>query len=323
MIERVTPDLFRIEIPLPESPLKSVNSYVIRDQDRSLVIDTGFSHDMCMEAMLEGIRELGVDLNKTSFFITHSHSDHFGLIGRLATEGNVVYFNQPDLEFLNDSGRWQAVIDYAKKAGFPSNELESMLLNHPGYRYRSQSMPSLTIIHDGDTLAFGGYSFRCVQTPGHTRGHICLYEPDKKILISGDHILKDITPNITCFWEGENPLMRYLESLDKVYGLDVDLVLPGHRRIFKSHKERIDELRKHHQERAEEALAIIRKEPQDCFLVASRLTWDLAYDSWNLFPLAQKWFATGETIAHLRYLEDIGAISRVPDQRLITFEVCG
>ena len=64
----------------------------------------------------------------------------------------------------------------------------------------------------------------------------------KKILISGDHILSDITPNIQCWSDQEDPLKNYLASLDKVYQLDVDLVLPGHRRVFKNFRERISEL---------------------------------------------------------------------------------
>ncbi len=322
MIERILPDLFRIEIPLPKSPLRAINSYVIKDRDRSLIIDTGFNHDACLEAMLKGLRELEVDIKKAEFFITHSHADHFGLIGQLATEGNIVYFNQPDTEFLDNVERWQGVVVYAERAGFPGKELESMLTRHPGYRYRSLSIPQLTILRDGDTLNFGDYSFRCAHTPGHTKGHTCLYEPRKKILFSGDHILKDITPNITCFWEGDNPLKRYLESLDKVYDLEVDIVLPGHRSSFTDHRKRIDELREHHDKRTGEALSILRKGCQNAYTVASLMTWDLDCASWDLFPLPQKWFAMGETMAHLIYLESEGAARKSGNGGMIAFEVC-
>jgi glyoxylase-like metal-dependent hydrolase (beta-lactamase superfamily II) len=83
MIEEVLPALFRIEIPLPGSPLKSINSYVIRALDRTLIVDTGLNRKECLEAMQAGLRELGVDLKETDFFITHMHADHFGLVGRL------------------------------------------------------------------------------------------------------------------------------------------------------------------------------------------------------------------------------------------------
>ncbi len=59
--------------------------------------------------------------------------------------------------------------------------------------------------------------------------------------------------------------------------------------------------------RAEEVLTILNGAPKNAFQVASEMTWDIDCDSWDRFPLAQKWFATGEAIAHLRYLEEEGA----------------
>ena len=103
-------------------------------------------------------------------------------------------------------------------------------------------------VEEGDTFRYGGYCFRAIATPGHTRGHTCLYEPAKKVLVSGDHILFDITPNITCWTQEENPLKSYIASLDKIYGLQVDLVLPGHRRVLGNCRSRITELKGHHQE---------------------------------------------------------------------------
>jgi hypothetical protein len=92
--------------------------------------------------------------------------------------------------------------------------------------------------------------------------------------------------------------------------LDVDLVLPGHRRLFKNLRERISELKEHHGKRAEEVLAILNRGPKHAFQVASEMSWDINYESWEQFPLTQKWFATGEAIAHLRYLEEKGSLAR-------------
>ena len=79
---------------------------------------------------------------------------------------------------------------------------------------------------------------------------------------------------------------------------------PGHRRLFKEHRARIDELKLHHEKRAEEILDILKKGSGSAFEVASFMTWDIRYDSWNDFPVAQKWFATGEALSHLRFLEE-------------------
>jgi len=150
---------------------------------------------------------------------------------------------------------------------------------------------------------------------------MCLYEPSKKLFISGDHILIDITPNISLWSNDENPLNEYLVSLDKVYNLDVKLVLPGHRSTFNNYKERIQELKHHHQTRANEVLSILQKGSKNAFQVASQMSWDLTYESWDLFPIPQKWFATGETIAHLKYLEEKGEVQREVKEQEIVFSL--
>lgn len=323
MIEEVLPALFRIEIPLPGSPLKSLNSYVIRDPERHLIVDTGLNRKECLEAMQAGLQELGVDLKKTDFFITHMHADHFGLVSRLVTDTSTVYFNRPDAEVFGEGGwsGWESMLTYAGRSGFPEEELRAALHNHPGYKYGSEGIPRLSILEDGETFVRGDYHFECVQTPGHTRGHMCLYEPAKKILLCGDHILHDITPNIQCWSDEENPLEDYLKSLDKVYQLEVDLALPGHRSLFRNYRERIEELKRHHGERAQEVLAVLGKGSRNAFQIASEMTWDIDEESWERFPIAQKWFATGEAIAHLRYLEERGKVRRVEKGQTITYSL--
>ena len=321
MIEELLPNLFRIEIPLPNSPLKYLNSYVIRDSERNMIIDTGLNRKECLEAMKAGLREIDVDLEKTDFFITHLHADHFALVPQLFTEGRTIYFNRPDTEIIEARGSWETMLDYAGLNGFPREALETALKNHPGYKFGSDWVPELSILSDDDTIHIGDYQFTCIETPGHTRGHTCLYEPTRKVLLSGDHILIDITPNIQCWSDKDNPLSKYLASLDKVYDLDVDLVLPGHRRLFKDHRKRIDELKNHHKRRADEVLSILESGPSHAFQVASGMTWDIAYESWEDFPLMQKWFATGEAIAHLRYIEDLGHVSRKTDTGLTLFSL--
>ena len=304
MIEEVFANIYKIEIPLPGNPLKAINSYVIKASERNLIVDTGLNRKECMDAMQVGLRELEVNLKETDFFITHSHADHFALVPDLVTETSHIYFNRPDAEKLQYSIRWSDMGDHACLNGFPEKDLKLALSNHPGQKHGSKFDLSLIFLKENDWIHIGGYHFQCVETPGHTKGHICLYEPDKKLLLSGDHILGDITPIIQSWTENENPLHEYLCSLDKIYEIDVELVLPGHRRIFKTCKERILELKRHHQKRVEEILSILKKGRNNAFEVASEMEWDIDCESWNQFPISQKWFATGETIAHLKYLEE-------------------
>ncbi|MBP1735780.1 MAG: Zn-dependent hydrolase, glyoxylase [Deltaproteobacteria bacterium] len=76
MVEEIAAGLYKVGIPLSGSPLKALNSYVVKGAERSLVIDTGWNREECLNAMQAGLTSLGVNLRKTDFFITHMHSDH-------------------------------------------------------------------------------------------------------------------------------------------------------------------------------------------------------------------------------------------------------
>ena len=172
-------------------------------------------------------------------------------------------------------------------------------------------------------IPIGDYTFRCVETPGHTKGHMCLYDPKTKIFFSGDHILGDITPNIALWSDNYDPLQQYLESLDKINEYDINLVLPGHRNPLRHHRQRIAELKKHHEVRAKEVLSILEKGKQSAYQVASEMTWDIDCDTWEDFPLPQKWFAAAETLAHLQYLRGHGRVRRELREEKAWFSLAG
>jgi glyoxylase-like metal-dependent hydrolase (beta-lactamase superfamily II) len=321
MIEEISRNLYRIEIPLSGNPLKAVNSYVIKSPGRHLIIDTGWNQKECLEAMEAGLNELGVDIGQTDFFITHLHSDHLGLVSSLVTDTSTLYFNQPDADRIQSGFSWDVFADFARLNGFPEKELQAVLRSHPGFKFRPVGQLSFHILKEGDTIAVSDDVFQCIETPGHSKGHLCLYEPGKKIFVAGDHILNDMTPNIQLWSDDWNPLKDYLDSLDKVYPLDIELVLPGHRGIFRNCRERILELKHHHQGRLDEIVSILGEGKKNAFQVASQMSWDILYDSWDLFPVPQKWFATGEAISHLKYLEERGIIRREMLEKKILFSV--
>lgn len=314
MWEEILPGLYKLEIPLPNNPLKALNSYVLKGRERNLIIDTGMNREECKSVILSGLKELEVNLRQTDFFITHMHADHSGLVSELCTETSTIYCSEADARIINHGVRWDDMLDFARLSGFPENKLQEAYKKHPGYKYSSRGYLNFRVIKEGDIITIGNYLFKCIETPGHTPGHMCLYEPQKKILVAGDHILSDITPNISLWSDEGDPLDEYLKSLDKIHKFDVRLVLPGHRKLFKDCKKRIQELKLHHRKRTEEVLSILKKGSQDAFQVASQMSWDLTYASWDLFPVPQKWFATGEAIAHLKYLEGKGKVKRQEEE---------
>ncbi len=314
MVEKILPGLYRIVLPLSGNPLREINSFVFTSNDRNLIVDTGMNRDECLEAMEAGLDEIGVDLGRTDVLATHFHADHQGLVPTLLRKGSRAFMGERDVEAISGHGDYWTesgpMGQLAIKAGFPSDVLRSSLENHPGLKYGPQVPVDFIGLRDGETIGIGDYTLRVVMTPGHTGGHICLHEPDARFLISGDHVLGDITPNLQAWGDDEDPLGDFLVSLAHVDALDIDLCLPGHRALVENCSERIAELVEHHRERANEVLAILEEGPRNAYDTAGRMSWDIVAASWDDFPIMQRWFATGESIAHIRYLEARGLVER-------------
>jgi glyoxylase-like metal-dependent hydrolase (beta-lactamase superfamily II) len=314
VIEEILPNLYRTEIPLPNSPLKWLNSYIVKGKDRVLIIDTGFNRDECLSVMNASLQKLGVDLNKTDFFITHCHSDHMGLIGTLASDNAKVYFNEREAKriYAQRAGEdhLQKIQDAYIANGFAAEGARISMESHPARKYSSKRNIDFSIVNDGDVIDIGDFHFRCVVTPGHSPGHTCLYEPEKKILVAGDHILFDITPNITYWVDMEDSLGKYLDSLKKVNALDVELVLTGHRRLVHDLPGRVKELQEHHRARLNEVVDALSDGEKNILQIAPHISWNITSKTWEEFPAQQKWFAFGETMAHVKYLEGNGRVQR-------------
>lgn len=322
MVEEILSNLYRVEIPLPGSPLGTVNSYVVKSDCRSLIVDTGMDREECKVALQRALEEIDVDLKKTDFFITHLHLDHLGLVFGLKTGSSKVFFSRLDAEQVGSETEWDMAIQFALLHGFRADELQNVLSNHPGYRFKRSQLQKQVLfefVREGQEIRIGNYLFRVIETPGHSRGHMCLYEPLQKILISGDHLLREITPTIQLWSKDGDPLRQYLSSLDKIETLEVERVLPGHGPMFRDCKRRIQELRHHHQKRAEEIIALLDQGGQNAYQLASRMSWDVDYGPWDSFPVLQKWFTVGETLAHLKYLEGEGKTRRQMRNQQVKF----
>jgi glyoxylase-like metal-dependent hydrolase (beta-lactamase superfamily II) len=310
MIEEITTNIYKIEIPLPDSPLEALNSYLIKDSEKNLIIDTGLNQEECMKAMQTGLVKLGVDIEKTDFFITHFHPDHLGLVSKLAKTTSSIYFNRPEADMIKSGFHRDRLFEFARRNGFPNDELQSAIRNHPAVNAPPKWHPSFRILKEGDTISIGDNLLKCVETPGHSRGHMCLYESDKEIFFAGDLILSGVTPGIQLWSDDWDPLREYLDSLDKVQRFNIELILPGHGDPFGRYRERIQQLKRHHQKRLDEIISILERGKKNAFQIGSQMSWDLSYDSWDFFPVLQKMFAMGEAMAHLKYLEGTGTIRK-------------
>jgi glyoxylase-like metal-dependent hydrolase (beta-lactamase superfamily II) len=161
----------------------------------------------------------------------------------------------------------------------------------------------LTTLQDGHEFRIGRYSLRCIATPGHSPGHMCLYDHDAGILFSGDHVLFSISPNIASWFESIDPLDDYLKSLELVGNLNVKHTFCAHRDTSGDCSSRVSELIKHHADRLDEVIGIVKSsESITAYDAASRMKWALSAVSWEDAPEQQKMFAVGEAISHLEYI---------------------
>lgn len=279
-----------------------------------MLVDTGDDKPACLEMLCAALNELKVSMDNTDIFLTHLHTDHLGLVPYLATESTRVFMGSKDVARqliictpkVNDDTR-----EKQRRAGFSPEEIELCPLLKPDSAFISPFINYIGL-DEGAELEYGGYKFVTIETPGHTPGHMCLYDKEHKIMIVGDHVLFSITPNISN-WSGvKDPLGDYVKSLMKVRDYDVKHLLTAHRDVTGELAERVDEIIEHHGVRVRETLDVLDANPGlTAYEIAGHMQWNIRYSGdWSNFPIQQKSFAVYEICAHLDYLVQRGRARR-------------
>ena len=182
---------------------------------------------------------------------------------------------------------------------------------HPGRIFRGKPFDHYTFVNEGDFIEVGDdINLKVVATPGHTPGHTCLYWKNRQLLFLGDHILYSISPNITHWYQHPFSLQEYMVSLEKIKQFPALLALVAHRDPCGDWIARADELLTHHENRLKELLSLVRNKPGiTCFDAAGQMRWKIQCESWEKFPVTQKWFAVGEVVAHMNELIRRGLVT--------------
>ena len=306
-IEQVADNIYAFPIVLPNNPLKWLNCYVVSSGGRNLLIDTGFNRPECREALLDGMRQLGLTADNTDIFITHLHSDHTGNAAYLAGEDFNILMGRKDHRVITMPEQEKHRETHARflREGMPKEDLALWSAQTPAIKFAPGAFPARELDD--------GYELRCLATPGHTPGHLCLFDEKRKLIFLGDHVLFDISPNI-CAWNGvPDSLGDYLRSLELMKSLDIETALPAHRaRGEVTLRERAQQLIEHHRLRLSEAERLVHEHPGvTAYELAGLMTWRIRAKNWADFPPSQKGFAFGETLAHLDTLLASGAIERL------------
>jgi glyoxylase-like metal-dependent hydrolase (beta-lactamase superfamily II) len=307
----------KMPIPMAESTLGHVNVYLVRGDDGWLLVDTGWNTPAAFAALEKGLEEAGASVKDiTQILVTHTHPDHYGLAGRIMKlSGARLLMHETERGFIEpmyvrreDLLRQTEAMLAAN--GVPHDDMVSMQDAMPGLEgYVTPAYPDV-ILHGGETITAGDFTFRVIWTPGHSSGHICLYEPEQKVLLSGDHILPTITPNISVHpLSIANPLGKYIASLEELSRLDARLVLPGHDEPFTHLADRANEIIRHHQARNGEILAALGGESKTACDLALYVSWG-SNASWLDLPFFHRRMAIFETIAHLEWMLAEGKVAR-------------
>ena len=330
-MQEVTGGIYQLPVPLLNSPLGHVNAYLIQTDNGYLLVDTGWDTDEAFGSLKAQLAEIGACPEEISqIVITHIHPDHYGLAGRLKQLSQAriaLHHRERDnikSRYIDMDKLLQQLAQWLEINGVPADELPSLQIASTGVaRFVVPTPPDITL-HGGETIPAGSFNFKALWTPGHSPGHISLYEPARKILISGDHILPTITPNIALHPQsGPNPLDEYFNSLNMVRQLEVELVLPGHEHPFNNFPARIDDIIRHHHQRNSEILDTLRGRTKTAYHIAREITWmpETKRAGWHdLAPLDRR-LAVLETISHLEFMRFEGKVDKSSKDSLIYYQL--
>ena len=315
-ISRIIESVYQLKLPVP-FPLKFIASYLLPGAGGWTVIDPGFDYPPAREAWEFGAAEVGLNLESdiAQIVVTHLHPDHIGL-ARWLEERSGAPVRMLSGEIENAQHVWdpsrgtESFVEFLIQNGMDEPTAEATAgTTRLGVRLPEQ----IEALHPGDIMLLGDHETRVIHTPGHSDYHFVLHDERRRLLFAGDQVLLHITPNIGLWtYTAPHPLERYLASLERLKGLDVDVVLPGHGPLFHDLDGRIDELIAHHQERLSVMRSALDGGPATPYEVA-RLVFPEDLSDHQLR------FALAETLAHLEHLVDEGGAERLEDGYVVSY----
>ena len=322
----VVPGVHQLRIPITDNPLGHINAYLVQGDKGCLLVDTGWNTDEAFSSLNAQLQALGLGLRDIAMVVvTHVHADHYGLAGRIRQNSPTRFafhlwekalIESRYIDFRDLQGK---IGQFLRKHGAPPDTTSPLqTASMPALDFVTVAWPD-EVLYGGEVFTVGEFQLEVIWTPGHSPGHVCLYEPSKKLLFAGDHILPTITPNVSYHPQsGSNPLGDYVHSLNQLKRLPVNLVLPAHEHVFQDLHTRAEEIVRHHENRENRILAIIDKEPQTAYSIASVFPWR-APGGFQGLDWLMKRIAVTEIIAHLELLRMEALVERFVRNSLIFY----
>lgn len=301
-VEEVRPGLWAVPVPAPDNPIRFTYTYVVAAAEGAIVLDPGADSAESWQALSSALTRLGVE-SVQGIVVSHFHFDHWQMADRLSSAyGAWVALSRTEYSWIAGLDE-AALADEARERflawGVPADDVDELVATEDYGQALGYARPDV-LLDEGDTVP-GVPGLLALITPGHSPGHLCLYDAGRDLLFSGDHVLPRITPYVAMNPYGpRNPLQCYLDSIARLRRYPGAEVLPAHEYRFTGLLARITELEAAVAHRLSEVRDAVELDPgASAWSVAHRLTWSR---SWERFNAQARKMALSETAAHLALL---------------------
>lgn len=313
----------QLKVPFPKGIHGDTDVYVVEGNEGNILIDTGWDSPESLAAFIKGLEWERLKLRDIKqIVVTHIHPDHYGLAGKLRELcGAKIAMHRVEaglinLRYLNFEELIKKVKVELTSYGIPEEELSELAEASLWMReFVSPESPEV-VLDEGDEISNGSFNFEVWHTPGHSPGHICLYEPTKRWLFCGDLVLHDVFPYVGLHPQsGDNPLGDYLNSLKKVEKSVINFVFPGHGAVFNGLKFIIAGIMQHYEQRQNEIIRVLNGNLKSIYQIATELSWraEIGGVALQELPIWDKRMAIRKIAAHIRLLtlqDRIGKVDR-------------
>jgi len=304
---RITAGIYQLSIPV-NSSLRTINCYLLKDGTDAYLVDAAWPMEGTWEKLMELLQEADVEPSRlTGIILTHAHHDHVGYLERLQALTGAPVLLHPAEESAQTTALTRDPISQAtwqswyERHGVPSQTGTTMLSSRSPHNRIDWTNPRW--LSPGEVVGIGSMNWEVVWTPGHSPGHICLLERNRRLLVTGDHVLPHESPNVSVRPNlALNPLGSYIASLHELQTLPVDQGLPGHGEVFGDFQQVVRSLIDHHGARFSDILAALGPVPMDAYQVACQIPWVRRLKGFGELEPFDQFLAFGETLAHLECL---------------------
>ncbi|MGI8902610.1 MAG: MBL fold metallo-hydrolase [Solirubrobacteraceae bacterium] len=320
--------IHRLELPTPFL-VGRVNCYLIEDDPLTLV-DTGPNSGTSLDELERALAAHGRRIEDLELIvITHQHMDHVGLVEVLARRSGApvaaLHLLAPYMEDFSTSAAADDEFAQAlmRRHGVPDELVTALGSVGAAFRAFGSSARVSIELHDGDTLPLRDRSLRVLHRPGHSPSDTTFWDPERRMLIAGDHLLAHISSNpilsrpLADRPEQARPtaLIDYIASLRATRQLTGALVLPGHGDPIVDHAKLIDERFRMNARRAGKILALLDAEPLSAYGIALAM--------WGNVAVTQGYLTLSEVLGHMDLLVADGRVREHDDQDVVRFEALG